>query len=68
MTARRIVLIDCNGSRYPYASANDHWCIDASGVPNANTQYPLQVAVEEQCNMGCWHIRSRHELDPWGSE
>jgi hypothetical protein len=71
VTARRLVVKDPAG-QVPAADARGrplaHWEIDLTGMPNADAIAPLSAAVQEQCNLGCWHDVSGYPLQPWGTE
>jgi hypothetical protein len=58
MDARRIALIDLNGSIVGM--------IDVSKLDHANSQTPMTLAVQTRCDMGDWHTGQEMELVPWG--
>jgi hypothetical protein len=39
---------------------------DITEIDNANTQFPIQFAVQTQCDLGHWHEDSRTDIPIYG--
>jgi hypothetical protein len=66
MRVRRLLLKDAAGWTIDPAKCHGGFCL--SGIPNANSTMPLQVVVEEQCDLLHWHQLNSVELPCWGSD
>ena len=68
---RRLVLRDTNGELLltdRFGRPLPHFQIDLTGIQHANSQCAILAAVQEQCNLGCWHDVSANPLPPWGAD
>jgi hypothetical protein len=61
---RRLVIMDAAGQELRRGGMLLR--IDLTGIPNANSQIPLRVVLEELCDMEHWHTRNTgSELPMW---
>jgi hypothetical protein len=68
MKLRRLVVRDVNGESLMNRDGREHWQIDLTGIPNANSRATLTAVIQEQCNLGCWHDTQTLTLPPWGAD
>lgn len=55
---RRLILRDPNGQdlvTYQDGRPNPHYQLDLTGYLNANSRYPLLIAIQTMCSVACWH-------------
>jgi hypothetical protein len=45
-----------------------HDQINLTGIPNANTQCPLMIYLQEMCELGDWHTMDKIMLPPYGND
>jgi hypothetical protein len=57
---RRMLLLD--------AASSVLGSIDLTGIINANAQAPLELEVQQRCDLGHYHQLERIPLAPWGSD
>lgn len=43
-----------------------HGQIDLTGIFHANAMFGIYAEIEEQCNLGDWHVVSSTSLPCWG--
>jgi hypothetical protein len=39
---------------------------DITDIDNASNQFPIQFAIQTQCDLGYWHENSRTDIPPYG--
>ncbi len=58
--ARRLALMSVDGSIVS--------TLNLTGIPNANSQVPMKIEVQQACDLGHWHYQTGQIAPLWGSD
>lgn len=57
---RQAILADESGQTFSIQGI-----IELTAIPNCNIRYPLEIHIQEKCNMGEWHTVSKCVPELW---